>query len=43
MCSFIQKSAVLMPSGNLNSGRTHDTDDLKVCPLKVKHIVWFQT
>jgi hypothetical protein len=25
-----------MPSGNLNSGRSRDTDDLKVRPLKVK-------
>jgi hypothetical protein len=24
-----------MPSGNLNSGCSHDTDDLKVRPLKV--------
>jgi hypothetical protein len=35
MCSFIRKSAVLMSSGNLNSGRSHDTDDLKIRPLKV--------
>jgi hypothetical protein len=35
LCSFIRKPAVLMPSGNLNSGRSRDTDDLKVRPLKV--------
>jgi hypothetical protein len=39
MCSFIRESAVLMPSGNLNSGRGRDTDDLKVRPLKVNR--WY--
>jgi hypothetical protein len=42
MCSFIQKSAVLMPSGNLNSGPSRDSDDLKVRPLKVKRIAFYK-
>jgi hypothetical protein len=37
LCSFIRKPAILMPSGNLNSGRSRDTNDLKVRPLEVNH------
>jgi hypothetical protein len=30
-----------MPSGNVNSGRSRHTDNLKVCPLKVKASLTF--